>query len=638
MVTRLSETAIVGTSAEFVRQAVEACNLNALRLALFQATGDPAFAAIGVEQVPMNGGASSATMVRASDRAALVELAVEHLGKRLAQPAAPQPDEVRQLVEMFAGRQVNDDEFALSSEQLAFSSAIDAFAGRAASIRAALPEGFHVLVIGAGFGGIASAIYLKQLGIPFTIFDRQQRAGGTWEANQYPDVRVDIPNRFYQYTFEQTYPWKHLFAPGAEVRDYIEHVARKFGVADRLRMGVEVRRAVWDEQGKCWDVEYREKGMPRTMRASAIISAAGLFNKPLIPDIPGLDDFKGPKFHTTAWPARLDLADKRIAVIGTGSTGCQLVPRIAETAGQVVVFQRSPNWVQPAVGYHDRVPDGEQWLLETVPYYANWACFGFHWHSTQDLPGLQELDPEWTARGGVNERNARLREYLVGTIRDRLGGNEELLAKCIPDHAPWTRRMVKDNGWYEALLRPNVELVASRVARVEADAVIADDGTRHPVDIVVLSTGFVTEDYLWPVDYVGRGGTAISAAWQHDGARAYLGLAMPGFPNLFMLYGPNSQPRSGSMPKWLEIWGRYAAQGIATMLERGARSVEVQQDKFDAYNRDIDAAADALIWASAGKSSYYVNRFGRTSVNMPWRAERYYRHVGSFSPADYVFG
>lgn len=624
-------------SSEFLRDAVTGSNLNALRMALYQATGDPRLAAMGVEQAPLNSGASSTTVLRTGDREAMIDLAVHYLGAPVAAPAAPGTSETRRLAEMFAGRPMTDDEFALSAEQLAFSSPIEEFAQHREAVRAVLPEGFHVLVIGAGFGGIAAAIYLDRLGIPFTIVERQRGIGGTWLANQYPDIRVDITNRFYQYTFEQGYRWQHLFAPGAEVRDYIEHVAKKFGVADRLQTGVEVKRAVWSEERQAWDVEMVRDGEPATICANAIVSAAGLFNRPLIPDIAGLDSFTGPKFHTTAWPADLDITGKRIAVIGTGSTGAQLVPRIAKSAGHVSVFQRSANWVQPAVDYHDRVPEGQQWLLDNVPYYANWVCFGFHWHSTQDLPGLQEVDPNWGAEGGINARNARLREHLIASIRERLRGDEELLTKCIPDHAPWTRRMVKDNGWYEALLRPNVELVAQGVARVEPDAVIARDGTRHPADIVVLSTGFVTEDYLWPVDYVGRDGEHISTAWKKDGARAYLGLAMPGFPNLFMLYGPNSQPRSGSMPKWLEIWGRYAAKGIATMVERGARSVEVSRDKFEAYNADIDEAARSLIWESAGKSSYYINRFGRTSVNMPWRAERYYRHVGAFDPADYRF-
>lgn len=626
-----------GPSRDFLRAAVSGANLNALRLALLQTTGDARFAAMGVEQAPLNSGASSTTVLRTSDREAMIDLAVDYLGAGVSPPAVPERDETRRLAEMFAGRPMTDDEFALSAEQLAFSSPIETYAQHREAVRAALPEGFHVLVIGAGFGGIAAAIYLDRLGIPFTIVERQAGIGGTWLANRYPDIRVDITNRFYQYTFEQGYPWKHLFAPGAEVRDYIEHVADKFGVADRLRSGVEVKRAVWSEERQAWDVDYVQGGEAGTIRANAIVSAAGLFNRPLIPNIPGLDSFAGTSFHTTAWPEDLDVAGKRIVVIGTGSTGAQLVPRIAKTAGHVTVFQRSANWVQPAVDYHDRVPEGQQWLLENVPYYANWVCFGFHWHSTQDLPGYQEVDPEWRARGGINARNAKLREHLVASIRERLGGDEELLAKCIPDHAPWTRRMVKDNGWYEALRRPNVELVAQGVDRIEPDAVIAADGSRHPADIIVLSTGFVTEDYLWPVDYVGRGGEPISEAWRADGARAYLGLTMPGFPNLFMLYGPNSQPRSGSMPKWLEVWGRYAAKGIATMIERGATSVEVSRDKFDAYNADIDAAARSLIWESAGKSSYYINRFGRTSVNMPWRAERYYRHVGSFDPADYRF-
>jgi 4-hydroxyacetophenone monooxygenase len=624
-------------SPDYIRRAIADANLNALRVALFQATGDQAFAAMTVEQAPLNRGSSSTTVLAPRDREALIELAIQYLGKPLPASPKPGPSEVRRLVEMFAGRLVTDDEFALSAEQLAFTSAIETFGTEHAALRASVPKDFHVLVIGAGFGGIVSAIYLAQLGVPFTIVDRQNGIGGTWLANQYPDVRVDITSRWYQYTFEQDYPWRHFFAPGAEVRNYIEHVATKYGVAGKVKTGTEVKSAIWNEGRKFWDVECVKDGAAMSMRANVIVSAAGLFNRPLFPNLAGLDTFKGAQFHTTAWPADLDITGKRIVVIGTGSTGSQLVPKIAQTAGSVVVFQRSANWVQPAVGYHDTVPEEVQWLLDAVPYYRNWLNFSFHWHSALDKRGLLQVDQEWREQGGaISRRNDKLREHLLAYIRESLQGDEDLIAKCTPNHAPWTRRMVKDNGWYAALLRPNVTLVACDVAHIESDAVVAADGSRHPADIIVLSTGFKTEDYLWPVDYVGRGGEKISDAWKKDGARAHLGLTMPGFPNLFMLYGPNAQPPSGAMTKWLEVWGRYAAQAVATMVRDGVKSVEVSRSAFKAYNDEIDAAAQSLIWESAGKSSYYVNSFGRTSVNMPLPMEVYYKRIATFDPSEYV--
>ncbi len=625
------------TSPDFIRRALDGANLNALRVALYQSTGDPKFVEMAVEQSPLNSGSSSTTVLSAHDRDAMIKLAMKYLGEALTPPSTPSASDIRWLVEMYAGRPITDDELALSAEQLAFTSAIEEFGRQNAAVHADTLANFHVLVIGAGFGGIVSAIYLAQLGVPFSIVDRQEGIGGTWLANRYPDVRVDISSRWYQYTFAQDYAWRHSFATGAEVRDYIEHVAAKYGVADRVQTGVEVKSAVWDETGRFWNVGCVRNGEPYSVRANVIVSAAGLFNRPLMPNIPGLDEFKGPKFHTTDWPANLDIAGKRIAVIGTGSTGSQLVPKIAKTAGRVTVFQRSANWVQPAAGYHDEVPEEAQWLLDTVPYYRNWLNFSFHWHSAQDKRGLLQVDRDWRENGGaISARNDRLRAHLIVFIRESLRGDEDLIAKCIPTHAPWTRRMVKDNGWYEALLRPNVELIACNVDHIEPHAVVAGDGARHEIDIIVLSTGFKTEDYLWPVDYVGRDGVKISEAWEKDGARAFLGLTTPGFPNLFMLYGPNSQCPSGAMTKWLEVWGRYAAQAVATMVRGGATSVEVSQRKFDDYNAEIDEAARALIWESAGKSSYYVNRFGRTSVNMPLPMEEYYKRVGRFNPSDYV--
>ncbi|MBP7336558.1 NAD(P)/FAD-dependent oxidoreductase [Niveispirillum sp.] len=619
---------------DFIRKAVELADLNALRIALLQATGDEAFARMGVERTPLNGGSSWVTTIAPTDRPAMIERALHHLSRPLPKPPPPTEEEVRRLLSLYAGRPVTDGEFRLGLEQLDFTDAIHQRRGSVSG----LPEGFHVLIIGAGFGGVVAAIHLANLGIPYTLVDRQSGIGGTWAANRYPDVRVDIPSHYYQYSFEKHYPWRHRFAQGAEVRDYIENVAAKYGVTDRFQPGVEVTGARWNEGEKRWIVDYVKDGAARTISVNAVISAAGLFNRPHLPAIPGLEGFKGAAFHTTQWPEDLDLSGKRVAVIGTGSTGAQLVPKIARTAAKVTIFQRSPNWVAPAAGYHDLIPAETHWLLETVPCYWNWFSFVSHWHSTQHLPGLQVHDPAWQASGGqISERNDRLRAFLVDYIREKLMGDEALIAKCIPDYAPWTRRMVVDNGWYDALRRDNVELVTAGIDRVEPDGVIDRDGTRHTADIIVLSTGFATENYLWPIDYVGRNGTTLAQAWGKDGARAYLGMTMPDFPNLFILYGPNGQPRSGAITKWLELWARYAVDGIASMMESGAGSIEVSKEKFDAYNAAMDAETKSLIWESAGQSSYYVNRFGRSSVNMPWTAEYYYLLSGRFDPADYRF-
>ena len=352
-----------------------------------------------------------------------------------------------------------------------------------------------------------------------------------------------------------------------------------------------------------------------------------MFSTPNLPDIAGIDSFAGKMFHTTAWDHDFEIADKRVALIGTGSSGAQLMPHLANQAASLTVFQRTPNWIVPIEGYHAPITPEQAWLMKHLPYYWNWFCYAMTMLD-RHVEKMQAFDGQWQAAGGVvNERNDKFREFLLGNLTARLGQRPDLLEKCRPSYPPAARRLVVDNGWFDALLRPNVELVTEPILQVGADAITTRDGESRAFDLIVLGSGFQTSRYLWPVRYRGRGGITPDDLWAKDGARAYLGMTMPGFPNFFMFYGPNGQARSGSFHGWAEIWARYAILVVVGMIERGAEAAEVRQDVFLDYNTRLDAAMTPLIWGGGGAGSYYLNEQGRRGVNMPWTAAEYYSWV-----------
>jgi 4-hydroxyacetophenone monooxygenase len=358
-----------------------------------------------------------------------------------------------------------------------------------------------------------------------------------------------------------------------------------------------------------------------------VIHAGGLFSTPKLPDIAGVEDFEGRILHTTAWDHEYELAGKRVALIGTGSTGAQLMPHLARETAHLTVFQRTPNWILPVSGYHAPVPLEQQWLLQNLPYYWNWFCYATVVLDKQ-IEELQERDPAWIAEGGrVSARNDALRTFLEDSMEQALADRPDLLQKCRPAYPPAARRLVADNGWFQALKRPNVDLVTDPIARITKDAVVTAQGVQHQVDLIVMASGFQTSRYLWPVRYQGRGEATPEIQWAKDGARAYLGVTMTNFPNLFIFYGPNGQPRSGSFPSWAEVWARYALGLIVETLEVGETALEVRASVFDTYNQELDQSVRHLIWDSPGANSYYLNEHGRSGLNMPWRTEDYFARL-----------
>lgn len=621
----------------FVRRALEQAHLNALRVALYQQTGDPEIAAMKVETDAPPGTPFLSYVVARESHELLKQRAFEFLTSA-PDKALAIPDRVQalELMALFQGTALDAASAAYGYEELAF----DEFpreATWAAGKRPAALDDFMVTIIGAGFSGLVAGIHLGRLGIRYRIIERQADIGGTWELNDYPEARVDITTFLYQYKFVKNYPWKSYFATRDELKQYIDYVADTYKLRQSIETSTKLTDARWNEASRRWTVSIeRDGGMEEQFETNVLISASGLFSTPNLPDIPGIADFQGKIFHTTAWDHDYDYAGKNIALIGTGSTGSQLMPDLARRGAHLTVYQRTPNWVTPVRGYHNMVTAEKRWLLDTMPGYSNWYCYSHHMAQMQ-TQNLHEIDPTWQAAGGlINETNDKLREGLTRYIRRKVGSRDDLFDKLVPSYAPMARRLVVDNGWYDTLVRPNVTLNTAGIDRFTPDGIFSG-GKETKFDLVVLGAGFKVSQYLWPVRYLGRDGATLEDLWNQDGARAHLTMTMPGFPNFFMLYGPNAGVRAGSFHSWMEILTRYICSAIVTTLEKGCEVIEVRREAFETYNADLDREMKKMLWETEkGGGGYYVNSFGRPGVQMPWTLGEFYDRVRQPELGDYI--
>lgn len=623
----------------FIRKALETSNLNALRMALYQQTFDQSLAKMQVKELPVQGGAILAYVLDRRHNQEVIEKAYQYLisGKHKT-PVKPTKDKVIAMMPFFTG-QVPDKAMAeYGYEDLAFDNH-PRDTNWSENPPGETLENFQVTIIGAGFSGIAAAIQLGRLGIPYRIIERMEGVGGTWHLNDYPEARVDISSFIYQFKFEQNYPWKSYFATRDELVEYVEYIIDKYDIRSKISLNTSLKSAVWNPADKKWDLEISgPDGEAESISSNIVISCSGLFSTPNLPDIPGIETFEGAMFHTTAWDHNYDFAGKRVALIGTGSTGSQLMPHIAESAEKMTVFQRTANWVMPVRGYKDKVSAEARWLFDTFPGYWNWYVYSHHIGSLEKQ-NMETLDAEWidSGQGRVNERNALLEKALTDYIRSKVGDRDDLFEKLLPDHPPLARRLVIDNSWYDALTRENVELVTCGIEKITPDGIIDSDGVEHKFDMIILGAGFKVSKYLWPVNYEGRDGITVKDLWQKDGARAYLTMAMPNFPNFFMLYGPNSGVRGGSFHSWVEIFMRYTSELIVKMIEEGASEIEVKEQVFDDYNARMDEAMKNLLWQTEGSDGYFVNEHGRVGTQMPWTASEFYDLVRNSDPENYNF-
>jgi len=603
----------------FIRRAVELADLNAVRVTLYMHTHDPEIAAL-----------PKAIELTDDQRELLISKATAWLEANAAteRPAEPDEAELRELMNLATKEEMGDLEFTARRELPAFKDfpLMIEWDGD----KPAIPEDFMIVVVGSGFSGLATGVQLSNLGLPYTILERRPEPGGTWSVNRYPDIRVDTISITYEFAFEKDYRWTEYFGRGPEVRSYLEGVSKKFGPYDNTKFGCEVTKATFDAERDKWIVEYDSPDGPQTIEANFVINGVGTFANPKFPQFEGQESFEGEILHPARWPDGVDFTGKRVAVIGNGSTGVQLLAPVAEEAQHVDVFQRTPQWISPRDKYGAPMEPETLWLLDNFPGYWNWwrymaiaGLFGTH--------GFIVPDEEWVKQGGKwNPMNDQLRADLTAYIKAQVDGDEELIEQLTPDYAPFSRRPVVDNGWYKALTRDNVDLVTSPIARFTPKGIETTDGEVHEVDVVITATGFEVMKYLWPADYLGKDGTSIHDFWSKDGPRAYISMMVPKFPNMFMLYGPNSQPLSGGtgLPVWYVIWAAYAARCITRALAEGKTRVEVKEEPYERYNEALDIEASKLLLLQeegAPEENYYINEFGRMQVNAPWYGPEYHR-------------
>ena len=498
---------------------------------------------------------------------------------------------------------------------------------------------FKVLIIGAGESGLCTGIKLKALGIPFVIIEKNAGVGGTWRDNTYPGCGVDTPNHFYQFSFEPNCDWSRHFAQGEEVRRYLEHCADKYGLAPHIRFNSEVTDARYDQAGARWQVSIRSGERVEQLSANALVCAVGQLNQPQLPDIKGLAEFAGPRFHTARWDHHVDLQGKRVGMIGTGASGMQTAPSIVDQVEHLSIFQRSPHWAVYNPNYHATVPDGKKWAIRHLPFYAQWYRFQLFWASGDGLYESLKVDPAWhTPALSLNAVNQGFRERLIAHIEKEVGADPALMAKVVPQYPPYGKRMLRDNHWYRMLTRPAVDLVTEPIDHVSSDGVVTADGVLHRQDVLILATGFQANRMTWPISIVGRGGRSLRDLWGEDDPRAHLGITVPGFPNFFLMYGPNTNlAHGGSAIFHSECQARYTLLALRELLENGWSAMECCQEAHDDFNHKVDALHRGMVWSHPGVGSWYKNRRGRVFATSPWRLLDYWDMTRTLDLGDYQF-
>ena len=499
---------------------------------------------------------------------------------------------------------------------------------------------FSVLIVGAGVGGIAAAYRVRQAGLPYTQVEAGDTLGGTWAKNTYPGVRLDTPTFGYSYSFAQRGDWPHQFAEGREIADYLEEVVDRAGLRERIEFGTRLLRLRWDESAGAWEATTVDRdGIERTRTFSAVVSGLGLLDRPNIPEFPGAELFDGVTMHSQEWDHDVDVAGKRVAVIGTGASAYQIVPAIVDDVASLTVFQRSAPWMLPAPNYHDEVGDVFTWLVDKVPHFGQW------YRLWVILTGIEGRAHTVTAEDGwegaplsISRKSQELREYLAARIESQLSSRPDLLAIAIPGYPPGAKRMLRDNGvWARALMDERTTVVTSGIDRFTPSAIVDGDGVSHEVDVVVYATGFRPSEFLENVEVVGRDGLDLQEFWAGN-ARAYNGVTVPGFPNLFLIYGPNvGGVVQGSLHFMIERAAEFAIKAMREVLERGVKAIDVRPEALDRFVEYVDEGSRRMAWGQPYVRTWYQNASGRVTAIWPYTNIEYWNLTERVDAADHDF-
>jgi 4-hydroxyacetophenone monooxygenase len=496
---------------------------------------------------------------------------------------------------------------------------------------------FRCAVIGAGASGLAAAHRLRQAGVTVTVFEKNDDVGGTWLENVYPGCRVDVPNQLYSFSFAQTNGWNSRFSSQPDLLAYLQGMTKELGLSDCIRFRSEVTEARYEDAEGRWTLGVRAADGTETREEfDAVVCAVGQLNRPSFPAIAGRDSFAGPSFHSAAWEQSVELAGRRVAVIGTGASAAQFVPLIAGDVAHLDVFQRTPPWLLPTDNYGNPFPPEFYDLLALLPNYGRWERLSQFWILHEGLLVAARVDPEWdTDTESVSAMNDFIRSMLLDVLRAQVK-DDELYEKMVPHFPPFAKRALRDDGrWAAACAAPNVDLVTTPIAEITPSGVRTTDGEEHRADVLIYGTGFTASDFVAPMRVFGAGGVELNEEWGGD-ATAYLGITVPGFPNFFMLYGPNTNlVINGSILIMVECQVRYAVEAIGALLREGHRSMSCRRDVHERYGREMEEANAKMVWGVADVPTWYRNKHGRVTQNWPLDLHTYWSRTLHPDLADY---
>jgi len=476
----------------------------------------------------------------------------------------------------------------------------------------------EVIIVGTGFAGLAMGIQLKKAGISnFVILERADSAGGTWRDNDYPGCACDIPSMLYSFSFEPNGNWTRAYPTQPEIRDYLQNVAKKYKLEPHIRYDSEIAEADYDEPNQRWHVRTTAGD---TYTGRFLVSGMGGLSNPSTPVLPGIESFPGKSFHSATWDYSVPLDGKDVAVIGTGASAIQFVPQIAPRVGKLSLFQRTPPWIAPKLDY--QVSALQQTLRRYMPGYS-WALRKLiYWLLEVRAIGFQGNRTMLAFMESIS------RGHLQRQIADPI-----LRSKVMPEYQFGCKRVLISNDYYPALLRPNVDVVTSGVSHVDGEYIVTSDGVRHHADVIVYGTGFRAQDPISPVNIVGANGVSIADAWR-DGMEAFYGISIAGFPNFFMLVGPNTGLGHNSMVLMIEAQVRYVINAIKYLRKQKGGAIDVKRDVQDAFNEQLQGRLGATVW-NGGCKSWYLDASGKNTTLWPGFTFAYRRETKKLEPDRY---
>jgi cation diffusion facilitator CzcD-associated flavoprotein CzcO len=476
------------------------------------------------------------------------------------------------------------------------------------------------VIVGAGFGGLSVARELKKRNIEnFIILDRNDEAGGVWKENIYPGVECDIHSHFYCFNEFRNPNWSREFASGSEIQNYLAEFARHFDIERHIRFGQTVKTATYDETTGIWEIKTERE----TYKSRFFVSAIGQQNSPKTPEIPGLKSFKGKSFHSARWDEKCNLKGKRVALVGSAASAVQIAPEVAQTASKLFVFQRTPSWVIPKP--NREIPAEERATYASSPQLMETKRLGIKafwegFYSNLFLGSKENLEAE-----------AKSRQYMESQVT-----NPALRQKLIPNYPFLTKRVILSNTYLATFQRSNVELVTEKIEKIDSTAITDSSGKRHEVDVIIFATGFNSTHFLSTIDVRGRKGKNIQQVWQNGlNAEAYLGTFVNGFPNMFVMFGPNTGVGGTSMTLMLEAQARLIGKCVDKVHELNLKSVEVKATVQDKFNKELHEFMKQIVWTSDKADSWFKTSEGKVTVKWPHQTEVFEQLTSEFKISDY---